>query len=238
MAHSTKIWAAIPAAGIGARMGSTVPKQYLPLHGRTVIEHALARFLAHPDIAGVVVALAPYDSQWESLEVRRDEKLLLAPGGAERCHSVLSSLRKLAEVAAADDWVLVHDAARPCVRRADIDRMLNELREHPVGGILALPVRDTLKRGDPDANIVMTVDRTALWHALTPQMFRLQRLTDALESVIAQGIIVTDEAQAIELLGLTPRLVEGHGDNIKITRPQDLAFAELYLRHQEEAACG
>jgi len=224
----------IPAAGLGQRMGTEVPKQYLPLRGRVVLEHTVERFASHPRIAGVVVAIAPQDASWDHLPCARAAKVRRAEGGAERCHSVLNALKRLAETAAPGDWVLVHDAARPCLRKKDIDRMLDTLASHPVGGILAVPVRDTMKRGGAGNEITATVDRKNLWHALTPQMFHLGMLTQAIEQALAKGVIVTDEAQAIELAGHQPVLVEGHADNIKITHPKDLKLADIYLRLQEE----
>ena len=224
----------IPAAGLGQRMGAEVPKQYLPLRGRVVLEHTVERFASHPRIAGVMVAIAPQDASWQHLPCAHAAKVRRAEGGAERCHSVLNALKKLAETAVPGDWVLVHDAARPCLRRTDIDRMLDTLAAHPVGGILAAPVRDTMKRGGAQNEIIATVERKGLWHALTPQMFRLGALTKAIEQALAKEIIVTDESQAIELAGHQPMLVEGHADNVKITQPQDLKLADIYLRLQEE----
>jgi 2-C-methyl-D-erythritol 4-phosphate cytidylyltransferase len=154
------------------------------------------------------------------------------PGGAERCHSVLNALELLAGHAAADDWVLVHDAARPCLRPADLACLLDTLAEDPVGGLLAVPVRDTMKRADIGDRVETTVDRNGLWHALTPQMFRLQALREALGKAIAAGVLVTDEAAAMEWAGHRPRLVAGAGDNLKITRPEDLPLAAYYLERQ------
>lgn len=230
-------WAVIPAAGVGTRMAAEIPKQYLSLRGRTIIEHTLERFLSHPRIDGIVVAVAADDPIWPTLPAAVRARIRRADGGAERCHSVLNALKVLASAGQGGDWALVHDAARPCVRRADIDLMIETLSDHPVGGILAVPVRDTMKRADGALSISATVDRSGLWHALTPQMFRVGALAAAIERALASGVKVTDEAQAMELIGLAPRLVEGHADNIKITRPQDLELAELYLRHQEETRC-
>lgn len=224
----------IPAAGLGQRMGAEVPKQYLPLRGRAVIEYTVERLASHSRIAGVMVAIAPQDASWDHLPCARAARVRRADGGAERCHSVLNALKRLAEIAGPEDWVLVHDAARPCLRRADLDRMLDTLTTHPVGGILAVPVRDTMKRSGARNEITATVERKGLWHALTPQMFRLGMLAQAIEQALAKGVIVTDEAQAIELAGHQPMLVEGHPDNIKITRPQDLKLADIFLRLQEE----
>ncbi len=223
-------WVAIPAAGVGARMGGAIPKQYLSLRGKTVIEYTLACFLEHPAIAGVTVALAAEDGHWERLGLRRnDGRLQTTLGGGERCYSVLNALKALSKTAGKDDWVLVHDAARPCLRRSDLDCLIDSARRHPVGGLLALPVRDTLKRAAENGTVDTTIDRRSLWQALTPQMFRLSALRQALEGALSQRCLVTDEAQAMELAGQAPLLVEGHEDNIKITRPQDLELAELFL---------
>jgi 2-C-methyl-D-erythritol 4-phosphate cytidylyltransferase len=218
-------------------MTAEIPKQYLPLRGRTIIEHTLGRFLSHPRIAGVVVAVAADDTIWPTLGVAGHPRIRRIAGGAERCHSVLNALKALASSGCGGDWALVHDAARPCLRGGDIDAMLGALSDHPVGGILAVPVRDTMKRANGSHTITATVDRTGLWHALTPQMFRVAPLADAIERALESGVVVTDEAQAMELAGQAPKLVEGHADNIKITRPQDLALAELYLRYQEDTQC-
>ncbi|WP_127477307.1 2-C-methyl-D-erythritol 4-phosphate cytidylyltransferase [Sulfurivermis fontis] len=222
-------WVVIPAAGVGARMKADRPKQYLPLRGRTVIEHTLACFTHHPAISGIVVALSPGDPYWPELHIDSAIPLHVAAGGQERCHSVLNALRLLAQHADANDWVLVHDAARPCLARSDIDQLCAELEHDEVGGILAVPVRDTMKRADGEGRISATEDRTTLWHALTPQMFRLGLLTQALEQALADGFVVTDEASAVEHAGLRPKLVEGRADNIKVTRPEDLALAEFFL---------
>ncbi|MCG3200506.1 MAG: 2-C-methyl-D-erythritol 4-phosphate cytidylyltransferase [Gammaproteobacteria bacterium] len=230
-------WAVIPAAGAGTRMAAEIPKQYLSLRGRTIIEHTLERFLSHPRIAGIVVSVAAGDPVWPTLPVAGRPRILRADGGAERCHSVLNALKVLVSAGHGGDWGLVHDAARPCVRTADIDMMIDALSDDPVGGILAVPVRDTMKRAGGTQRITATVERSGLWRALTPQMFRVGPLATAIERALDSGVSVTDEAQAMELIGQAPRLVEGHADNIKITRPQDLELAELYLRHQEEARC-
>nr|VFJ98620.1 MAG: 2-C-methyl-D-erythritol 4-phosphate cytidylyltransferase [Candidatus Kentron sp. LFY]VFK00891.1 MAG: 2-C-methyl-D-erythritol 4-phosphate cytidylyltransferase [Candidatus Kentron sp. LFY] len=227
-------WAVVPAAGIGRRMGTTIPKQYLSLHGRSVLEHTLMGLADH--VRAIVVALAPHDPWWSTLALDVGVPVLSVTGGTERCHSVsnaLDMLLKHPEIGAReDDWVLVHDAVRPCVRGIDMKRLLTELSDHPVGGLLGLPVRDTMKCTDAAGDIIKTVDREGLWRALTPQVFRLGRLSRALAHCIARGILVTDEAQAMESNGLVPRMVEGHGDNIKITSPDDLTLAELYLRNQ------
>jgi 2-C-methyl-D-erythritol 4-phosphate cytidylyltransferase len=226
-----RLWAVVPAAGKGSRMGADRPKQYLELAGRTVLEHTLRRLLAEPRIAGIVVPFAPDDTEGPRIVAGLGARVVPTLGGAERCHSVLNGLDALPD-AADDDWALVHDAARPCLRPGDLAKLIEQLSTNPCGGILAVPVRDTLKRCAPDGAIEHTVDRNQLWHALTPQMFRLSVLRDALRAALAAQRLVTDEAQAVELAGFVPRVVEGHADNIKITRPEDLPLADYYLRNQ------
>ena len=230
---TSRFWVVIPAAGSGSRMGAQLPKQYLPLAGRTVIEHSLARLAALQNCSGVVVAVAADDAVWSSLNVTLNVPVQTITGGAERCHSVLAALTWLLGVADTGDWVLVHDAARPCVRRADLERLIATLADDPIGGLLAVPARDTMKRAAADGRILATVDRTDLWQAQTPQMFRLGALHEALSSAIIAGVLVTDEASAMERMGQMPRLVEGHSDNIKITRPEDLVLAEFYIKRQD-----
>ena len=216
----------MPAAGIGRRFGADRPKQYAPLCGRTVIEWALALFLTDLRCAGVVVALAKDDPYWSSIA---PPAVVIAAGGQERSHSVRNGLAALADRADCDDWVLVHDAARPCLPSQDLDRLLSELAVHSVGGLLATPAADTLKRADRARDVQQTVDRAGLWRALTPQMFRYGRLCEALDRAHAAGRIPTDEAQAIEWLGDHPRLVEGAAANLKITSAADLAIAAALL---------
>lgn len=229
---SVRYWAVIPAAGVGRRMGADRPKQYLSLLGRTVLEHSIARFDAHPAIAGIVLAVSTDDAYWPDLAVHTQKPLFIAPGGRERSDSVGNALAVLAAHADADDWVLVHDAARPCLRPSDIDRLIEALNGDAVGGILATPVRDTMKRSGARGGIDRTEEREGLWHALTPQMFRLGALREALARAAAEGAVITDEASALEYVGQAPLLVEGRGDNIKITRPEDLALAEFFLRQE------
>ena len=232
-AEVSRYWAVIPAAGAGLRMGSAIPKQYLKIHGRTVLEHSLEAFCKHPDISGIMVVLADGDPYWDTIESARYPRVSCITGGAERCHSVYNGLKQLARQAAPNDWVLVHDAARPCLRGSDITLLIETLRDEPVGGILALPVRDTMKRSGPGNEIIGTVERSGLWHALTPQMFRLASLQSALEQAMSAEVMVTDEAQAMELTGATPKLVQGQPDNIKITHGNDLPLAEFFLTQQE-----
>ncbi|MDM8568106.1 2-C-methyl-D-erythritol 4-phosphate cytidylyltransferase [Thiotrichales bacterium HSG1] len=227
---SNKNWVIIPAAGIGSRMANDCPKQYLTIQGKTILQHTLECFNL-PSIAGIVVCIASHDSYWEKITLPMP--VMLADGGKERCHSVLNGLQVLQQYAQPNDWVLVHDAARPCVRRIDIEKLITQLSGHLVGGLLALPVRDTMKRSNANSEVVATIERERLWHALTPQMFRLELLFNALQAILNKDELVTDEAQAIEKQGLKPLLVAGHADNIKITYPQDLILAELYLRERE-----
>ena len=229
-----RFWAVVPAAGIGSRMGGDIPKQYLPLLGRPIIAHTLARLCNHPRISGVVVAVAADDRWWPEIPKEFAPMPLVAGGGLERRDSVLNGLTVLSEHASNDDWVLVHDAVRPCLRDDDIDRLMNVLSADEVGGLLAIPVRDTMKRCGADLRVRETVSRESLWQAQTPQMFRLGALREALQRSVNEDRDVTDEAQAMELSGARPRLVEGHEDNIKITRAEDLRLAEMFLMRQKE----
>lgn len=243
----THYWGVIPAAGAGERMGGALSKQYLTLCGKPVLLHSMERLLSHPSISGLVVALAPQDAHFPALaEALRHygKPIITAPGGVERCHSVLNALRKLAQfpaqgqgqVAAADDWVLVHDAVRPCVCRTDIDKLIDAAGRHTAGGLLALRVTDTVKCAGEEGLVTATQPRETLWLAQTPQMFPLEKLIGALDYVIKNNIRVTDDAAAIEALGERPLLVEGSADNIKVTHPGDLALAEFYLKRQEGCA--
>ncbi|WP_411383123.1 2-C-methyl-D-erythritol 4-phosphate cytidylyltransferase [Pseudomonas sp. L7] len=218
-------WAVIPAAGIGARMAADRPKQYLQLGRQTILEHSLDCFLDHPTLKGVVVSVAEDDPYWPGLRCASDPRIQRAAGGRERADSVLNALLLLhAQGAADDDWVLVHDAARPNLARSDLDKLLSELADDPVGGLLAVPARDTLKRADATGRVSSTVDRSTVWQAYTPQMFRLGMLHRALAECLVADVAVTDESSAIEWAGHAPRLVEGRSDNIKVTRPEDLEW--------------
>lgn len=232
MSHQIKFWAVVPAAGVGKRMNADRPKQYLELAGKTVIEHTLSRLLQSNVFSAVAVAISTEDPYWPELEIANHELIITAPGGKERADSVLSGLTSIREKANDDDWVLVHDAARPCLTTDDIHLLINTLVNDDVGGILALSSHDTLKSVEGN-DIVSTLDRRAIWRALTPQMFRYGMLKTALEE--AEGNpAVTDEASALELMGLKPKIVEGRPDNIKITRPEDLALAQFYFDQQLE----
>ncbi|MPQ84751.1 2-C-methyl-D-erythritol 4-phosphate cytidylyltransferase [Pseudomonas sp. MAFF 730085] len=221
-------WAVIPAAGVGARMAADRPKQYLQLGGRTILEHSLGCFLDHPSLKGLVVSLAVDDPYWPNLACATDPRIQRADGGSERSGSVLNALLQLNALGASDDdWVLVHDAARPNLSRDDLDTLLAELAHDPVGGLLAVPARDTLKRADKHGRVVETVDRSLVWQAYTPQMFRLGALHRALADSLVADAVITDEASAMEWSGQAPRLVEGRADNIKVTRPEDLEWLRL-----------
>ncbi|SDD15275.1 2-C-methyl-D-erythritol 4-phosphate cytidylyltransferase [Aquimonas voraii] len=232
---SPRVWAVLPAAGSGQRMGSAVPKQYLTLAGGSVLEHSLRAVLAHPEVAGAVVALSAGDARWPGWTTLDGKPVLRVEGGAERADSVRAALRLLAAREDADAlWALVHDAARPCLRAEDLDRLISRCLAAGEGGLLAAPVRDTLKRVDParparDQRALGTEPRAGLWRALTPQLFPLQALLAALEAAEAQSPAVTDEAMAMERAGVRPLLVEGADDNLKITTPADLALAEFLL---------
>ncbi|MCW8908282.1 MAG: 2-C-methyl-D-erythritol 4-phosphate cytidylyltransferase [Sedimenticola sp.] len=229
MNQHVRYWSVVPAAGVGRRMESELPKQYLPLHGRSLIEHALLRLLEHPLIERVVVALADSDPWWETLEVAASSSVIRTPGGAERAESVLNGLRALAGLAAPEDWVLVHDAARPCLQREDLDRLISTLADHPVGGLLGVPLHDTVKRAERTGTVIETLPREQLWRAFTPQMFRYGQLLQALQEGWRKRRVITDEASAMEQAGHRPLLVEGRSDNIKVTRREDLALAAFYL---------
>lgn len=207
------------------------PKQYLQLIDCTVLEHTLFRLWESGVFQKIVVSVSIDDAYWPSLPIIHSDWLLRATGGKQRADSVLSGLRALDSIADSNDWVFVHDAARPCITSVDILRLLSSLENDPIGGILALPVHDTLKRA-LQTRIKTTLDRDQIWRALTPQMFRLGMLKQALVDAFSNDILVTDEASAIEAMGLQPNLVEGRADNIKITRPEDLALARFYLEQQ------
>jgi 2-C-methyl-D-erythritol 4-phosphate cytidylyltransferase len=233
-AQLTPFWVVIPAAGSARRMGpGAVPKQYLRLAGSTIIELAIAPFLARHECQGVVVVLADSDQRWSQLAISHEPRVSTAIGGTERADSVRAGLASLNSRLKSSDWVLVHDAARPCLEANDLDSLLNTLADDEVGGLLATPVVDTLKRADASARVSATVDRTGLWRAMTPQMFRFEVLCRALDEAQRNGMSSTDEAQAIEALGLKPRLVAGSTDNIKITMPDDIARAERILDERD-----
>lgn len=227
----------IPAAGSGLRSGLPVPKQFASVNGKALLQHTLECFAPLPAIEAILLAVNEQDSQSRAflaeLPASLRKRLTTVPGGQERMHSVLNALRALQGRAEERDWVLVHDAVRPCVRRVDLERLLAALEHEPAGGLLAVPVRDTLKRADADGKVLATLERSALWQAATPQMFRYGLLLEALADAEAAGLVVTDEAAAMERLGLPVQLVQGHADNIKVTWPEDLQLAEILLRARD-----
>ena len=223
------VWAVVPAAGRGTRFGGEVPKQYLQVGGRPLLAYTLDALLAHPAVAGVVVALAADDPWWPGWSDHAGKPVLTCTGSASRAASVLAAMAALPESVRADDFVLVHDAARPNLAPADLDRLLEQGRADPVGAILAAPVRDTLKRAGDDGGIDRTEPRERLWRALTPQLFRRLQLARALQAAADAGVEVTDEAMALERQGARPLLVEGREDNFKVTTPADLARFEFEL---------
>ena len=223
-------WLIMPAAGSGQRFGERYPKQYASIHGRALIEWALDPFLVDARCAGLVVALAPGDPHWSRIAPHLGEgRIRTADGGATRFESVRRALAALADRAAPEDWVLVHDAARPCLLRLDLDRLLARCADHPVGGLLASPVADTLKRESLEGAIETTVERAGLWRALTPQMFRYGALCAALDAARAAGRSPTDESQALEWTGARPVRVAGSASNIKVTTAEDLTLARALL---------
>jgi len=233
----SRYWAVVPAAGIGARMQSKTygnrPKQYLPLADKTIIEHSISKLLQIECLEKVAVSLHADDTQWAHLPLASHSRLMTAEGGRERCDSVLNGLQALSPWALESDWVLVHDAARPCVTAEAIQTLITSVGGHEVGGILGVPVSDTLKRAEGEV-IFTTVDRRSLWQAHTPQMFRYGLLKESLERALANNFAVTDEASALEFSGYQALLVEDRRDNIKVTRPEDLAMAEAILAYQSE----
>ena len=234
MSDAPSCWAVLPAAGSGRRMAAAIPKQYLPLAGATVMEHSLNALLACPDIRAVAVVLDPAARRNDDIVGLRDARVRIAPGGRERADSVLAGLDLLAEQAGGDDWVLVHDAARPCVAVTSINRLITEVQQSGVGGLLAEPVVDTVKRATAEGKVESTPDRANLWRAQTPQMFRLRELRDALRDARREGKVVTDEASAMEMAGHEVQLVAGSPRNLKVTVQADLALAEYYLSHPAE----
>jgi 2-C-methyl-D-erythritol 4-phosphate cytidylyltransferase len=232
MSKSPAYWFVVPAAGSGRRMGSEKPKQYLQIQHKTILDYTLSRLLAVKQFAGIVLALDADDKEFFQSQYAQHEKIVCVVGGKERADSVLAGLIYLQDKIIDNDWVLVHDAARPCIRPDEIEQLQMQLKDDPVGGILAVPVADTLKCVEFNS-ILQTVDRSALWQAQTPQMFRYGVLYQSLTRALQNQQTITDEASAVELTGLTAKIVQGRSDNIKITRPADLDLAEFILQKQE-----
>jgi len=227
-----KITAVVPAAGVGSRMAADRPKQYLHIAGKTILEHTIDRLFSHPAIERVIIAISKGDPYFAALPLADDPRITIVDGGAERADSVFAGLAAIDD---GDSWVLVHDAARPCLQTADLDKLIITAAKSECGAILASPVRDTMKRGfalpqGHQQGIRETVDRENLWHALTPQMFRVKQLRDSLQYALEQGAVITDEASALEFCGYVPQLVKGRADNLKVTQPEDLALAGFYLQ--------
>lgn len=226
-----RLWLIVPAAGIGQRMQAEEPKQYLRIDQRFILDITLFRLMDSAPFSGCMVPLHPADHWWPDTEASRDSRVQTCTGGSERACSVLSALHAIAEQVRDEDWVLVHDAARPCLHTRDLSNLIDRLYNHPVGGLLASPVADTLKKAGAGElpEVAETVDRSDLWRALTPQMFRYRLLVESLEAALDKAHPVTDESSAVEFSGNMPVLVEGRPDNIKITVPADLALAGFIL---------
>jgi 2-C-methyl-D-erythritol 4-phosphate cytidylyltransferase len=213
-------------------MGASLPKQYLPLGQSTVIEQTLARLAAVSRLDKIIICLAPDDTHWQQLQIAAYPMVEVARGGAERSDSVLNGLNSLLAEASADDWILVHDVVRPCITAAMVDCLIDEVSDHPVGGLLAARVTDTLKRGNSEVGVMETLDREEYWCAQTPQIFRFELLRESLLKAAEESLAVTDESAALENAGYSPRLVENSAENIKITRREDLALAEFIIAQQ------
>jgi len=224
----SKYWVIIPAAGVGKRMQSNIPKQYLPLAGKKVIEYSIEAFLRHPQIHQIMVVISDSDEYWSKTLYANHPKVQQVKGGQERLFSVMNGLQKLHQIADQKDWVLVHDAARPCLNQKDITQLIAKTKNQPEGGLLAIPLTDTIKQ---QANQQLkTIPRETLWRAFTPQCFPIATLYKALQSAIKQKLKITDEASAMEYQGFNPILVKGSSQNIKITEPDDLVLAEFFLK--------
>lgn len=228
------VWALVPAGGHGVRMGAALPKQYLPLGGKTIIEHTLLRLAACPSVDHIIVGVAKGDERWVKLNFVHDKLHSVTTAGAQRADTVRNLLEAMPSDAKAH-WALVHDAVRPCVRITDIEKLIADVAAQTAGGLLAIPMHDTAKQADNAQCVTHTIPRAGLWRALTPQLFKAQQLAQALDAAIDQGDEITDEASAIEAQGGAPLLVEGAADNIKITRQDDLTLAGLILQAQQEA---
>lgn len=223
------IWAVVPAAGMGSRFGADLPKQYQPLLGKPMLHHVLDVLSQHPDIDGICLALSAQDTRWNAASNWRSKPLRTCIGGAERSDSVLSAIDALSDVLGKEDFILVHDAARPCLSFEDLNHLIQSASAHSVGALLAGKIKDTVKRSDSESQVEGTLERSGLWRAFTPQMFPAQSLQRALQHAKQEGATITDESSAMERLGLSPLLVEGSDDNIKVTLTSDFALAEAIL---------
>tara|TARA_B100000929_G_scaffold290537_1_gene284504 strand:+ start:1097 stop:1798 length:702 start_codon:yes stop_codon:yes gene_type:complete len=229
MPKSNKYWVVIPAAGIGKRMGSDIPKQYVSVRGKTVIEHTIDNFISRKEIQNICISISESDNYWSTLPISKNKKIITTVGGNERYESVYNGLRALQDKANDDDWVLVHDAVRPCLKKSIIDRLITDISSHDVGGILALPCFETMKRVNNSNEVEETINRETIWRAQTPQVFKYQKLLLAIEKVINENIFITDEAMAMELSNHKPIVILGDENNIKITHKTDLKYLELFL---------
>lgn len=234
--NNTQVHALIPAAGRGTRFGGEVLKQYLPICGKAVLAHAIRAFQFHPLIDGITVVLAENDQWFESAVGPLSSTVETVTGGNTRAQSVRNGLQFIIDKYPFSDWVLIHDAARPCLPQPSLDRLLEQGLQSADGAILAMPVGDTLKRAGDTREIIATVDRRGLWAAQTPQLFHLAALSDAIDAARRDGFELTDEASAMEHAGARPKLVMGSAANIKITHPGDLAIAEAWLSRSASGA--
>jgi len=229
MPKSNKYWVVIPAAGIGKRMGDDIPKQYISVCGKTVIEHTIDNFIGRNEIENICISISESDNYWPTLPISKNEKIITTVGGNERYESVYNGLRAIQDKATENDWVLVHDAVRPCLKKSIIDRLITDISSHDVGGILALPCSETMKRVNNSNEVEETINRQTAWRAQTPQMFKYKKLLLAIEKVINEDIFITDEAMAMELSNHKPVVILGDENNIKITHKTDLKYLELFL---------
>jgi len=233
MSNNNRLWVVIPAAGIGKRMGVDIPKQYITVCDKAIIEHTVEKFTSRNDLQGILVALSNSDQHWSTLELSENNKITTVTGGEERYKSVYNALCSLKNKAGDDDWILVHDAVRPCITTSEIDQFIADLDHlNGIGGILALPCFETMKKANTNHEIEETIDRKFIWHAQTPQMFRYKKLFLAIEKIMNENIFITDEAMAMELAGYKPMLIQGTHSNIKITDQNDLKYLESFLRQE------
>ena len=233
MSNNNRLWVVIPAAGIGKRMGVDIPKQYITVCDKAIIEHTVEKFTSRNDLQGILVALSNSDQHWSTLELSKNNKITTVTGGEERYKSVYNALCSLKNKAGDDDWILVHDAVRPCITTFEIDQFIADLDHlNGIGGILALPCFETMKKANTNHEIEETIDRKFIWHAQTPQMFRYKKLFLAIEKIMNENIFITDEAMAMELAGYKPMLIQGTHSNIKITDQNDLKYLESFLKQE------
>ena len=230
MQKRNKYWVVIPAAGIGRRMGGDIPKQYVSVNGKTIVEHTIDNFIGRKEIENICIAISESDKYWPALPISKNKKMITTIGGSERYESVYNGLCALKDKANNDDWVLVHDAVRPCLKKSIIDRLITDINSNDVGGILALPCFETMKKVNNNRHIEETINREIIWRAQTPQVFKYKKLLLAIENAINENIHITDEAMAMEILNYKPIVIMGDEKNIKITHQTDLKHLELFLK--------